>query len=146
MSRENDAHAGVIMMAFVVGAITGAVTALLVLQLAGTPGAPWFAPDAGYAVAGSLAAGAAVHLVTTRTDDDTRPARVRVLGIAAGTVVEKPILLQFLSRAGLVTGDQMPVRGGVRRVGTAGSHQVDRLAGFGGGRPRPCYSFFTVHH
>lgn len=63
-----------------------AVTALLVLQLAGTPGAPWFAPDAGYGVAGSLAAGAAVHLVTTRTDDDTRPARVRVLGIAAGTV------------------------------------------------------------
>lgn len=64
-----------------------AVTALLVLQLAGTPGAaPWFALDAGYAVAGSLAAGAAVHLVTTRTDDDTRPARVRVLGIAAGTV------------------------------------------------------------
>ncbi|MEK6465706.1 hypothetical protein WG925_18350 [Pseudonocardia carboxydivorans] len=64
-----------------------AVTALLVLQLAGTPGAaPWFALDAGYAVAGSLAAGAAVHLVTTRTDDDARPARVRVLGIAAGTV------------------------------------------------------------
>ncbi|MER5673539.1 hypothetical protein [Pseudonocardia alni] len=64
-----------------------AVTALLVLQLAGTPGAaPWFALDGGYAVAGSLAAGAAVHLVTTRTDDDARPARVRVLGIAAGTV------------------------------------------------------------
>lgn len=64
-----------------------AVTALLVLQLAGTPGvAPWFALDAGGAVAGSLAAGAAVHLVTTRTDDDARPVRVRVLGIAAGTV------------------------------------------------------------
>ncbi|WP_224391599.1 hypothetical protein [Pseudonocardia sp. ICBG1293] len=63
------------------------VTALLVLQLAGTPGAgPRFALDAGYAVAGALAAGAAVHLVTTRTDDSARPARVRVLGVAAGAV------------------------------------------------------------
>jgi len=35
MSRENDAHAGVIMMAFVVGAITGAVTALLIAPTTG---------------------------------------------------------------------------------------------------------------
>jgi gas vesicle protein len=36
MSRENDAHAGVIMMAFVMGAITGAVAALMVAPANGT--------------------------------------------------------------------------------------------------------------
>ena len=36
MSRENDAHAGVIMMAFVMGAITGAAAALLMAPASGT--------------------------------------------------------------------------------------------------------------
>ena len=36
MSRESDAHAGVIMMAFVMGAIAGAAAALLVAPAAGT--------------------------------------------------------------------------------------------------------------
>lgn len=36
MSRENDAHAGVIMMAFVMGAIAGAATALLMAPATGT--------------------------------------------------------------------------------------------------------------
>ena len=36
MSRDSDAHAGVIMMAFVMGAIAGAATALLVAPAAGS--------------------------------------------------------------------------------------------------------------
>jgi gas vesicle protein len=36
MSREGDGHAGVIMMAFVMGAITGAAAALLVTPVPGT--------------------------------------------------------------------------------------------------------------
>ena len=36
MSRENDAHAGVIMMAFVMGAITGAAAALVMAPASGT--------------------------------------------------------------------------------------------------------------
>lgn len=35
MSRESDVHAGVIMMAFVMGAITGAAAALLVAPASG---------------------------------------------------------------------------------------------------------------
>ena len=36
MSRESDAHAGVILMAFVMGAITGAAAALLVAPTTGS--------------------------------------------------------------------------------------------------------------
>ena len=36
MSRENDTHAGVVMMAFVMGAIAGAATALLMAPASGT--------------------------------------------------------------------------------------------------------------
>ena len=36
MSRENDTHAGVVMMAFVMGAIAGAATALLMAPATGT--------------------------------------------------------------------------------------------------------------
>ena len=36
MSRDSDGHAGVIMMAFVMGAIAGAATALLVAPAPGT--------------------------------------------------------------------------------------------------------------
>lgn len=61
------------------------VIGLLAIQLAGTPSAPWFALDAGYAVAGALAVGAALHLATA-TDPAPRAARVRIVGIAAGAV------------------------------------------------------------
>ncbi len=36
MSRENDTHSGVVMMAFVMGAIAGAATALLMAPATGT--------------------------------------------------------------------------------------------------------------
>lgn len=36
MSRENDTHAGVVMMAFIMGAIAGAATALLMAPATGT--------------------------------------------------------------------------------------------------------------
>ena len=36
MSRENDTHAGVVIMAFVMGAIAGAATALLMAPATGT--------------------------------------------------------------------------------------------------------------
>ena len=45
-----------------------------------------------------------------------------------------------------VTGQQMPIGGRVGRVGAAGPHQIDRLAGLGRSRPRARYPVLAVHH